>query len=257
MRPARRIGAVVAALASALVAAACAAPPTSGPVAGAVAPRHRVVVLGDSLTNAPWDLADRVRWIDLAADGLAAPSGPWSGVRLQQGDGLGGWATSDRGVASGTGPQVEYWDGSWGYFTTWSYAGKPWMFPPVGVPDLLVVALGSNDIGVGYSPQLWADGLRFLLDHYEDRACLLVFPWWPAIYPDVTAWADAARAVATERSCDWVDLRSEVGPPQPGVTSLDVNHPNRLGQRLWTAVLGPHVATDLHRAGQFVMPPAP
>lgn len=255
MRRLRR-AAGLAALVVVIVSAACTPAPVT-PGSAAVPPRHRVVVLGDSLTNAPWDLAARARWHDLVADGLSAPSGPWSGVRLQQGDGVGGWTPSERRVVAGTGPQVEYWDGSWGYFTTWSYAGKPWMFPPVTTPDLLVVALGSNDIGVGYSPQLWADGLRFLLDHYDDRACLLVFPWWPAIYPDVSAWADATLAVATERGCDYVDLRAEVGPPQPGVTSLDVNHPDQTGQRLWAAVLGPRVAADLGRPGQFVAPAAP
>ncbi|MFZ4518729.1 MAG: SGNH/GDSL hydrolase family protein [Microthrixaceae bacterium] len=249
-----RIRLGVVALGALLVAAACApAPAPTTPVS--VAPRHRVVILGDSLTSAPWDLPDRVRWHDLVADGLSGPAGPWVGARLQQTDGVGGWTPSERNTAEGRGPQVEYWDGAWGYFTTWSYAGKPWMFPPVASPDLLVIALGSNDIGVGYSPQLWADGLRFLLDHFDDRACLVVFPWWPTIYPEVTAWADAARAVATERSCDWVDLRAEVGPPVEGVTSRDVNHPNRLGQQRWASVLGPHVAAGLGRPGEYA--PAP
>ncbi len=228
--------AVAGVLASVL--ASCAPSPagTTGGPTTSIGPRpFQMIVLGDSLSSAPEVIADRARWQDLVANQLAAPSG----VQAQLTDGLGGWNRSNRGGP----PSLEHWDATWGGFTSFSYVGKPWMYPPVIAPDLLIVALGANDIAVNASPSLYAAGLRGILDHYADQACVITFPWWPAFRPSVATWSAAAASVAAERSCEFVDLGATIGAPLEGITSRDDIHPNVLGHQLWAEAIGSAAST--------------
>ena len=249
---ARRLqfGALVAAALSLVLAACTSAPPPGGTggtgtggtgTGGSPGPTtFSLVVLGDSLSSAPELIAAKSRWHDLVADRVATPSG----VRAHLADGVAGWTVTQR-----NGPvTVDHWDGTWGGFTTLSYAGQPWFQPPVGAPSLLAVALGANDVAVGATPAVYAANLRVLLDSYADTACLVVFPWWPSYQPSVASWSAAAATVAAERGCGFVDMGTAVGPPVAGVTARDDIHPNVLGQQLWADAVMP-VVTSLTGRG--------
>ena len=244
---ARRLqfGALVAAALSLVLAACTSAPPPGGTggtgTGGSPGPTtFSLVVLGDSLSSAPELIAAKSRWHDLVADRVATPSG----VRAHLADGVAGWTVTQR-----NGPvTVDHWDGTWGGFTTLSYAGQPWFQPPVGAPSLLAVALGANDVAVGATPAVYAANLRVLLDSYADTACLVVFPWWPSYQPSVASWSAAAATVAAERGCGFVDMGTAVGPPVTGVTARDDIHPNVLGQQLWADAVMP-VVTSLTGRG--------
>ncbi len=226
--------AVVAVVLAALVAGCTSSPGTGGgPTCTTVPSTFSLVVLGDSLSSAPELIATRDRWQDLVADRVAAPSG----VRSHLADGVAGWNVAER-----NGPAtVDHWDGTWGGFTSLSYAGQPWFLPPVGAPRLLVLALGANDVAVDAPPADYAANLRALLDNYSDTACLVVFPWWPASRPSAGAWSAAAAGAAAARGCGFVDVGATVGPPVDGVTARDDIHPNALGQELWADALMPVV----------------
>ena len=243
---ARRLqfAALVAAALSLVLAACTSAPPPGGAgtgTGGSPGPTtFSLVVLGDSLSSAPELIAAKSRWHDLVADRVATPSG----VRAHLADGVAGWTVIQR-----NGPvTVDHWDGTWGGFTTLSYAGQPWFQPPVGAPSLLAVALGANDVAVGATPAVYAANLRVLLDSYADTACLVVFPWWPSYQPSVATWSAAAATVAAERGCGFVDMGTAVGPPVTGVTARDDIHPNALGQQLWADAVMP-VVTSLTGRG--------
>ena len=231
-RPATAV-VVAAVVLSALVAGCTSSPGTGGTTGTTVPSTFSLVVLGDSLSSAPELIAARSRWQDLVADRVAAPSG----VRSHLADGVAGWNVAER-----NGPvAVDHWDGTWGGFTSLSYAGQPWFLPPVGAPGLLVLALGANDVAVDAAPADYAANLRALLDNYSDTACLVVFPWWPASRPSAGAWSAAAAGAAAQRGCGFVDVGSAVGPPVQGVTARDDIHPNVLGQQLWADALMPEV----------------
>lgn len=135
---------------------------------------------------------------------------------------------SSDGTTRGSGTRW-LWDWSHNGYRSTDYAQPHTLdyLPPTA--DLVVLGLGTNDLN-GSSPDEYRFMLAYLLSRWPTAACTIVFPWdWrTGPHPALPFYREAARAVAADRRCKWVDL-SATYPVAPPDLAPDGIHPNARG----------------------------
>jgi lysophospholipase L1-like esterase len=151
---------------------------------------------------------------------------------------------------------IRIWDGSHAGFAASSFVGeRAWLDGVDRIdPEVVVLALGTNDFAFGADPQRFAADLATIVDEIAARStgrpAFVLMPMWRGTGRDAARYerlVQAQRDLVTNRGYGLVDL-SDI---DAGLVTDDGIHPNADGQR----VIARAVLSALD--GSYVAPAAP